>query len=199
VGRYAEAREGFEQCCRLFKECGARRDEALSLLNLGVAKLRLNEPLSECAELYRQSIECARSVGAAALQAKAYSCLAHLELKEGRLIGALDLNKQGLLLWLADPNIPDCNLAMLDLAEIFVTMERFEAAARAIHIAERLEELSHSPLPSLHRARLDHWRNLARPHVSIADWRSGQRLTRSKSFQELVTMAIQVVETEEAR
>ncbi|HTQ09187.1 MAG TPA: hypothetical protein VMI31_03865, partial [Fimbriimonadaceae bacterium] len=197
MGQYAEAKEGFELCCRLFGECGARREEAQSWLNLGVVKLRLNEPLSECAELYRRALICARSIGSASVEAKGCSCLAHLELKEGRLREALALNKQGLLLWLTDPNIPECNLAMLDLAEIFVRMESFEAAAKAFHIAERLEELSHAPLPSLHRDRLDTWGRLAKSHLSAADWRSGQRLVRSKGFQEVVTMAIRIVEAGE--
>ena len=199
MGRYLEAKEGFERCCQLFKECGAKREEAHSLLNLGVAKLRLKEPLSECAELYRQALACAQSSGLASMEALAYSCLAHVDLREGRLMEALRCNRQALRLWLEDPDIPNCGLAMLDLAEIFVSLDRFEASAKSVHIAERLEELSQSPFPSLHRARLASSRDVTKLHVSPADWRSGQRLTRSKNAQELTTMAIQIVETEEGR
>ena len=198
TGRYVEAKEGFERCCALFKECGAPYLEAKSQLNLGVVKLRLGEPLSECAQLYREALNFAQAAGAASMQADAHSCLAHVELKEGRFAEALSSNKAALTLWQADPNIPECALTMLDLAEIFLNLTRFDACADAIHIAERLEVLSQSPFPSLHRTRLHAYIEAVKPRQSPTEWRAGQRLTRSKSANELITMAIQLLEEAEA-
>lgn len=196
MGRYEEAKRGFERCCELFSGCGARREEALSLLNLGVAKLRLKEPHAECVELYCHALQCAKDAGLASLEAKAYSCLAHIDLLEGRSTEALLKNRQALRLWLEDLTIPDCELAMLDLADLYAGLVRPDACAKMVHIAERLEELSQSPFPSVHQDRLTSLRDAARLHYSQADWRSGQRQTRSKSAHELVTLAIQIVEAE---
>lgn len=193
LGRYPEAKEGFERCCALFRECGARREEALSLLNIGVAKLRLNEPLSECADYYHQALACARGAGLISLQAKAFSCLAHVELRQGALSEALELNRQALLLWLEDLVIPDCVLAMLDLAEIYVSLERFESSTMVILVADRLVELSQSPFPSLHQARLEASRKATKVHATPMDWRTGSRQTKSKSAHELVSLVLQTI------
>lgn len=194
MGRYQEAKEGFEECYELFKEAGAKREEALSLLNIGVAKLRLQEPFPDCADYYRRALGCAKANGLTSMQAKAYSCLAHLELRQGNLLQALATNKDALALWLEDLVIPDCVLAMLDLAEIFVEQGRFDAAATSIHIADRLEELSQSPFPSLHLTRLETSRQATKQQLSPIDWRSGQRLTKAKGALELVSLAAQLLE-----
>lgn len=196
MGRYGDAKEGFARCCQLFRDCGAKRELALSLLNFGVAKLRLGEPHIECVALYREALDCAQSAGLGALEAKAHSNLAHIDLKEGRPRDALATHRRALQLWLGDLVIPDCGLAVLDLAEILVTQERYEPAARMVHIAERLEELSESPFPSLQRAWLDTSRERAKGQIPLSDWRSGQRVTRSKSAHELASMALQIVDAE---
>ena len=195
MGRYGEAKEGFETCYQIFKQCGAAREQALSLLNIGVAKLRLGEPNSECADYYRRALEYARANDLVSLNAKALSCLAHLELKESKWMESLMFNKQALQLWLEDMVAPDCVLAMLDLAETFVSLERVDLAASAIHIADRLEELSNSPFPSVHRDRLEGLRSIAKAQASVADWRAGHRLMRTKDAFELTTMAIQLIDT----
>ena len=195
MGQYQEAKDGFEASFAIFSECGAVREQALSLLNIGVAKLRLGEPKAESADLYRRGLEVAKANDLVSMEAKALSCLAHLELKESNWTQSLIFNKQALMLWLQDMVAPDCVLAMLDLAEAFIELERYNLASTAVHIADRLEELSNSPFPSVHRDRLEKQRTVAKGQATSTDWRAGQRMMKSKDISELTTMAIQLIES----
>jgi tetratricopeptide (TPR) repeat protein len=195
MGRYEESKEAFERCCGLFREFGSPWEEALALLNFGVAKLRLDEPIEESAALYRLALECARKAGSTSMQAKAHSCLAHVEKLGGRYEESLNCSRIALKLWQDGPYLADCALELLGLSETLLGMARVDASATALHIAERLEELSHSPFPSRHRTRCDLAREALKLELSPGDWRAVQRLTKSKSAPELVTMAIQLIES----
>jgi len=46
----------------------------------------------------------------------------------------------------------------------------------------------------LRRSKLNATREMARNHVTPNDWRAAQRTTRSKAAQELITMAIQMID-----
>ena len=193
MGRYQEAKESFEACYEIFEQCGAVREQALSLLNIGVMKLRLNEPAAECADFYHRALKLSEEADLIAMQAKAHSCLAHLELRAGKWLDSLKLNERAFGLWQQDLVIPDCVLVILDLAEAFIGLQRFDLAGSAIHIADRLEELSSSPLPSVHRSRVEASRATVRSHLSSAEWRAGQRLMKSKTASELITMTLQII------
>ncbi len=198
TGRLVEAKEGFEHSLRLLERIDAPAVEAQVLLNLGVVKLDLAEPLSECARLFVRALERARSAGSASAQANAYSCMAHVEMREGRFREALRNCRLALKLWQDGPYLADCALAMVDVVEILLRLGRFQESASAFHIAERLEELSQSPFLSVDRARLESSRGELKNLVTPNDWRAAQRLSRSKSAPELITMALLLVDEAES-
>ena len=194
MGKYLDAKMGFEQCALLFGECGRPAEEAAAFLNLGVTKLRLEEPLEECEVLFKQALQYAQVAGPASMEARAYSSLGSVEMKAGRIDEALRYDGLALRLWRDDPYIPSCAPTMINLAEMFLGLEDFEKSTRAVLIAERLEEISQSPLQSLRRSKLNATREMARNQVTPNDWRTAQRTTRSKAAQELITMAIQMID-----
>lgn len=194
MGRYEEAEQGFARALELYHASGARREEGRELLNLGVVKMRLSRPLEDSVALFKRGVECAEAVGSASLEARAHSCLGHAAILQGDLILALSRHRVALNLWQQSMYIPECALSVLELSEIFVGLGRFEAAARVVHIAERFEELAQAPFPALNRSRLEEARNSAREHVPPAEWRASQRLVRTKTAPELVTLAIQTID-----
>lgn len=194
IGQYYQAREGFETCVELFRSAGSTYDEGLAFLNLGVVMMRLDEPRQECDRLFRQALERATTCGSASLAAKAHSSIGQVAFQLGNVGDAVVHDREALQLWQVDPNVPDCALTMLDLAEIWSSLGQYVQAATATLVAERLEELSHSPFPALHLARMEATRSIVRPHVSPTEWRAAQRMTRSKSSRELITIAITLLD-----
>jgi len=194
MGWYAEARGGCERACELFREFGSPAEEALALLNFGVVKLRLDEPLEESADLYRKALDRAQQGGSVSMQAKAHSSLAHVEKLAGRFDASLRHSADALKLWQSAPYLPDCALEMIGLSETFFAMSLFESSVSALQTAERLEELSQSPFPARHRPRVSSLKEALRINLPACDFRSAARAVRGKSATELASSALRLIE-----
>jgi predicted ATPase len=191
----SKAKDAFTTCLKVFHKLGYHPQEALTLINLGVIKMRLHEPLSECVDVFWQAVRCAEEFGSASMQANAYSSLAeaHGLLKEPYV--ALGFCKKSLELYQKGVWLMQTAWTLVNASNLLEEVGCFEASGLVWHASHRMEVLADTHFSPRQREILSRLQASLQAHLQPNEWISSQDLVSTSSAEEVIALSLGAIQT----
>jgi predicted ATPase/DNA-binding SARP family transcriptional activator/Tfp pilus assembly protein PilF len=193
-GDDAQAFAFYRQSLSLQRESGNQRGIATALNNMGNVAISQGQ-YEQAAELLDQSLSILRELRDSYVMAMVLDSLANLAFEQGDLTRAADLHRECLHVCIELENRQAIAGSLEGLARVLAARhppasERRLQAARLYAAAERLRELTGSPLPESDRARHDRGISAARSGVEEGAWRAAWAEGREMSLPLLIAGAV---------
>lgn len=145
-GDLLRARNAFQESYEVFHETGHVLEEAVTLINLGVCMMRLEEPLEECIRVFRKSAACGEATGSASMQANAYSSLAEAYSLLGDHRTALQFVFKSIELYRTGVWLVQVAWTFVNAANLLAEVGALEGSAQTWFAARRLAALANANL-----------------------------------------------------
>jgi len=144
LGKMEEARDAFAACREVFHNLHRLPEEGLALINLGVCKMRLGEPLADCIDLFWQSARCGAEAGSPSMQGNAYSSLAEAYSLLGEHEKALEFCEQSLLFYQQGVWLVQTAWTLVSVSNLLFNVGAVAESALVWHASYRLESLANT-------------------------------------------------------